>query len=86
MLLGRYCLDLATCTAIYMELATKVDADIGNAAPARKNRAYKLDASQLTTVAEETLRRYGLNPALLREEGRVTETRQPSSCCKYAYE
>ncbi|ETI29488.1 hypothetical protein G647_01941 [Cladophialophora carrionii CBS 160.54] len=85
LLLGRYRLDIATCTAIYMELATKVDPDPDNAYPATRKRLFKLDQDRLIKVVEEVLQRYGLDTALLRGENCSTEGRPKFNRCKYAY-
>ncbi|OCT47442.1 hypothetical protein CLCR_03569 [Cladophialophora carrionii] len=82
---GRYRLDIATCTAIYMELATQVDPDPDNAYPATRKRLFKLDQDRLIKVVEEVLQRYGLDTALLRGENRSTEGRPKINRCKYAY-
>ncbi|OAP58834.1 hypothetical protein AYL99_06131 [Fonsecaea erecta] len=86
LLLGRYRLDLATCTAIYMEIATKTDIHRSKSS-SRKNRPFKLNQDRLMTVVEETLERYGLDPALMPREGGTLELegRLAGSRCKYAF-
>ena len=83
LLLGRYRLDIGTCTAIYMELATKVDVEIRSSSPSKWNRNFKLDQNQLLKVVEEVLERYDLDPALLCEP-RSEPEREEQSRCKYA--
>ncbi|KAI1609601.1 hypothetical protein EDD37DRAFT_654558 [Exophiala viscosa] len=68
LLLGRYRLDVATCMAVYMEIARKVDSDRNTSRWPRRNRAFKLDQDQLVSVVEDTLLRYNLDATLLREE------------------
>ncbi|KAK4942544.1 hypothetical protein LTR10_017673 [Elasticomyces elasticus] len=74
LLLGRYRLDIATCMAVYMEIARKVDSDRTTSRWPRRNRAFKLDQERLVSVVEDTLLRYGLDASLLREDSPLTNT------------
>jgi len=85
LLLGRYRLDIATSMAIYMEIARTVDCESRTAGWQRRNRPFKLDVNRLTAVVEETLRRYDLDPALLREDEATTRPADSSSRCKFAF-
>ncbi|KIX92306.1 uncharacterized protein Z520_12052 [Fonsecaea multimorphosa CBS 102226] len=86
LLLGRYCLDITTCTAFYMEIATKTDINMSQSS-SRRNRPFKLDQDRLMTVVEETLQRYGLDPSLMARKGGTSGLgrRPKGSRCKYAF-
>lgn len=82
LLLGRYRLDIATCMAVYMEIARDVEiAPDGVNSPKRK-RTFKLDQDRLTVVVEKVLERYDLDPSLLSSNNE--QMMSSSSRCKHA--
>ncbi|KIX07611.1 uncharacterized protein Z518_02264 [Rhinocladiella mackenziei CBS 650.93] len=85
LLLGRYQLDIAACMAMYMEIARKVDVETNNPNAQRMSRSFRLDQDRLTTVVEETLERYDLNPVLMRQGEGAKRQRNGTSRCQYAF-
>lgn len=85
LLLGRYRLDIATCMAVYMEIARGVEIATNAMASSKRKRRFKLDQARLTMVVEEVLERYDLDPLLLRSNNEhETSIQDASSRCKYA--
>ncbi|KAK5555249.1 hypothetical protein LTR46_006879 [Exophiala xenobiotica] len=85
LLLGRYRLDIATCMAVYMEIARKVDSTERTRRWHRRNRSFKLDQDRLASVIDETLQRYGLDPGLLSERLSTPDSQKSVSRCQYAF-
>ncbi|KEF62567.1 uncharacterized protein A1O9_00540 [Exophiala aquamarina CBS 119918] len=87
LLLGRYRLDIATCMAVYMEIARDVEmATNATSFSSQRKRLFKLDQDGLTTVVQGVLERYDLDPSLLGSNNeQETDIQHTSSRCKYAF-
>ncbi|KAL6252478.1 hypothetical protein RBB50_000197 [Rhinocladiella similis] len=85
LLLGRYRLDIATCMAVYMEIARKIDCAERTSRWHRRNRCFKLDQDRLVTVIEETLQRYDLDATLVSATSVNPTLNDSRSRCKYAF-
>ncbi|KIW11135.1 hypothetical protein PV08_10435 [Exophiala spinifera] len=85
LLLGRYRLDIATCMAVYMEIARKVDCAERTSRWHKRNRCFKLDQDRLVTVIEDTLQRYDLDGTLLSATSVNPTLNDSRSRCKYAF-
>ena len=82
LLLGRYRLDVPSCIAVYMEMATAIDPQMCGPPSRPKRRAYRLDQSELITKVKQVLRRYGLKEELL-EDGVWDDALRAKVRCKH---